>query len=129
MRTCLASLSCSIKPGGPISGAKNWSSGYMPAQYQGTVLRSEGVPILDLEPGQLLGGGIQRSVLDHLRTENEIHAAARVGNPDLAARIASYELAYQMQSSAPEAVDIATEDEETKSLYGIDRGQNCRLRS
>ena len=113
------------KTGGPISGAKNWSSGYMPAQYQGTVLRSEGVPILDLEPGQLLGGGVQRSVLDHLRAENEIHAAARVGNPDLAARIANYELAYQMQSSAPEAVDIDAEDEETKSLYGIDRGKTA----
>ena len=55
------------KTGGPISGAKNWSSGYMPAQYQGTVLRSEGPPILDLEPGNMLGGGVQRSVLDHLR--------------------------------------------------------------
>ncbi|RTZ89840.1 MAG: DUF1501 domain-containing protein, partial [Planctomycetota bacterium] len=119
--------------GGPISGAKNWSSGYMPAQYQGTVLRSQGPPILDLEPPEFLGGGIQRSVLDHLRVENEAHAAARVGNPDLAARIASYELAYQMQSTAPEAVDINAEDEETKSLYGIDRdktqdfGRKCLM--
>jgi len=121
------------KTGGPISGAKNWSSGYMPAQYQGTVLRSEGPPILDLQPGNLAGGGVQRSLLDHLRSENEIHAAARVGNPDLAARIASYELAYQMQSSAPEAVDLSAEDEETKTLYGLDRektadfGRKCLM--
>ncbi|MGB1397228.1 MAG: DUF1501 domain-containing protein [Planctomycetota bacterium] len=121
------------KTGGPISGAKNWSSGYMPAQYQGTVLRSEGPPILDLEPGNMLGGGVQRSVLDHLRAENELHAAARVGNPDLAARIASYELAFQMQSSAPEAVDLSKEDEETRELYGLDRektadfGRKCLM--
>ena len=109
--------------GGPISGAKNWSSGYMPGQYQGTVLRSEDPPILDLQPPPALGGGIQRSVLDHLRAENAEHAIERLGNPDLSARIASYELAYQMQSSAPEAVDLAKEDEETHSLYGIDQAK------
>ena len=121
------------KTGGPISGAKNWSSGYMPGQYQGTVLRSEGPPILDLDPPEKLGGGIQRSLLDHLRSENEAHAAARVGNQDLAARIASYELAFQMQSHAPEAVDLSSEGQDTRELYGIDQpktedfGRKCLM--
>ena len=119
--------------GGPISGAKNWSSGYMPATYQATVMRSRGVPILDLRRPEGVSDAMQRRVLDRLRDYNEEHQAARSFNSDLAARIASYELAYQMQSSAPEAVDLGQESEATRSLYGIDEersqafGRQCLL--
>ncbi len=121
------------KTGGPISGAKNWSSGYMPATYQGTVIRSSGTPILDLAPPEGVSRRAQRRLLDRLRQYNERHRATRVDNTELAARIASYELAYRMQQHAPEAVDLSNETEETKRLYGLDRdltrdfGRKCLL--
>jgi hypothetical protein len=119
--------------GGPISGAKNWSSGYMPAAYQGTVLRSAGDPILDLSRPEGMTPEMQRDVLNTLGHLNESHRVPRADNSNLAARIASYELAYKMQSHAPEAVDIATEPEHIKSLYGLDKedthdfGYRCLL--
>ena len=106
--------------GGPISGAKNWSSGYMPATYQGTVVRSKGTPILDLKRPVGMSDPVQRQLLDQLRRSNERHESMNSGNPDLMARIASYELAYKMQSTAPEAVDLSDETAKTKSLYGLD---------
>jgi hypothetical protein len=105
--------------GGPISGAKNWSSGYMPATYQATVMRSQGKPILDLVPPQTISSGMQRDMLDALRAYNEEHQIARIDNTDLAARIASYELAFKMQQHAPDAVDLSREDHRTLKLYGI----------
>ena len=106
--------------GGPISGPKNWQSGYMPATYQGVVVRSQGVPILDLNRPAHISDDVQRKMLDTLRKYNEDHAATNPGNSELAARIASYELAYRMQSTAPESVDISDESEETQKLYGLD---------
>jgi hypothetical protein len=106
--------------GGPISGAKNWSSGYMPATYQGTILRSKGAPILDLAPPDDMPLEAQRAMLDALRDANTAHMLSRGDNSELAARIASYELAWKMQEHAPEAVDLASETEETKKLYGLD---------
>ncbi|MCA9086011.1 MAG: DUF1501 domain-containing protein [Planctomycetaceae bacterium] len=111
--------------GGPISGSKNWSSGYMPATYQATVMRSTGDPILDLSPPKELADGGQRLLLNTLRDYNEAHLAARSDNSNLAARIASYELAYRMQSEAPEAVDISQETQETQELYGLN-DPRCR---
>ncbi len=119
--------------GGPISGAKNWSSGYMPATYQGTIFRPNGAPILDLARPENLTGPQQRQLLDTLRTYNEEHQATRIDNSNLAARIASYELAYRMQQHAPEAVDMSDESEATKSLYGMDEkrtedfGRKCLM--
>jgi uncharacterized protein (DUF1501 family) len=115
------------KTGGPISGPKNWSSGYMPAAYQGVVLRAGGTPIhnLALPPGTTREA--QRELLDHLRAKNQEHHAARPDNSELSARIASYELAYKMQQHAPEAVDFAQETEETQKLYGIDRPQTAEF--
>ncbi len=109
--------------GGPISGAKNWSSGYMPATYQGTVFRSEGAPILDLAPPADLPSGVQRQLIDSIQDANRRHLVARPGNEDLASRIASYELAYNMQTSAPESVDLSGEDEKTLAMYGVDKAQ------
>jgi hypothetical protein len=105
--------------GGPISGAKNWSSGYMPASYQGVILRSAGPPILDLQRPQGVTDSMQRRMLDTLNAYNRDHQSPRADNSNLAARIASYELAYRMQSSAEEAVDLAQETDETKNLYGL----------
>ncbi|MDP7305736.1 MAG: DUF1501 domain-containing protein, partial [Pirellulaceae bacterium] len=105
--------------GGPISGAKNWSSGYMPATYQATVMRSSGTPILDLAPPAGMTHEMQRELLNTLRNYNEQHRQSRVDNNDLAARIASYELAYKMQSSAPDAVDLSQETAQTQELYGM----------
>jgi hypothetical protein len=119
--------------GGPISGAKNWASGYMPASYQATLMRGGSTPILDLARPDGLTDRAQRQMLDTLRDYNQDHEAARAGNSDLAARIASYELAYRMQSAAPEAVDLAGETADTLSLYGVDDkktevfGRQCLL--
>jgi hypothetical protein len=121
------------RSGGPISGAKNWSSGYMPAVYQGTVVRADGVPIHDLAPPPGMTPTVQRQLLDRLRQRNEAHLAPRRDNTELAARIASYELAFRMQRHAPEAVDFAQETRETQALYGIDEprtadfGRKCLL--
>lgn len=109
--------------GGPISGAKNWSSGYMPAAYQGVVMRSKGSAILDLAPPEGMSRSTQRRLLDRLLDKNRQHEATRGGNSELAARIASYELAYKMQEYAPEAVDLSQETEETHRLYGVDQPQ------
>ena len=119
--------------GGPISGAKNWSSGYMPAAYQGVILRSEGAPILDLRRPESLSPSAQRRILDTLRQYNQEHAAERADNSQLAARIAAYELAYKMQVAAPEATDLNQETEETWELYGLNNprtrffGRRCLL--
>jgi uncharacterized protein (DUF1501 family) len=109
------------KSGGPISGAKNWSSGYMPASYQGVVVRSQGAPILDLSLPEGMTQPAQRHMLDRLQEKNREHQARRIDNTDLAARIASYELAFKMQQHAPDAVDFNDETEDTQKLYGLDQ--------
>jgi len=119
--------------GGPISGAKNWSSGYMPASYQATIMRSQGEPILDLKPPTGVSVEMQRELINSMQAYNNDHASAHADNSNLAARIASYELAYKMQASAPEAVDLSQETEETLKLYGCDDkksekfGKQCLL--
>ncbi len=121
------------RTGGPISGAKNWSSGYMPAAFQGTVLRAQDVPLGDLAVPQGTETRTRRLLLDRLREKNEAHRATRYDNSELAARIAAYELAFKMQQSAPEAVNFGQETAETQALYGIDRvetsdfGRKCLL--
>ncbi len=105
--------------GGPISGPKNWTSGFMPATYQGVVVRSQGTPILDLKRPESMSQSGQRMMLDALRQYNSEHQQQHQGNSELAARIASYELAYKMQSTAPEAVDLEQETQATLDAYGI----------
>ncbi len=105
--------------GGPIGGAPNWSSGFMPAAFQGTAFRSGNVPIVDLNPPRGVDPHLQRAELDFIQKMNQEHLARHAANSDLDARIASYELAFQMQTHAPEAVDISKESEATKKLYGI----------
>lgn len=119
--------------GGPINGPKNWSSGFMPAAYQGVQIRADKTPIHDLALPEGATRARQRELLDRLKEKNEQHLASRADNSELVARIASYELAFKMQEHAPEAVDFATETAETKALYGIDDkrtedfGRKCLL--
>ena len=119
--------------GGPISGAKNWTSGYMPAAYQGVTVNASGTAILDLKNARGMKRDEQRTMLDALGRFNNRHLSTRTDNSNLAARIASYELAYKMQMSAPEAVDFDSEPEHIHKLYGLDQkrtsdfGRKCLL--
>ena len=107
--------------GGPTTGAPNWSSGFMPAVHQGTVLRTQGDPILNLQPPAGSSRERQRREIDFINALNEEHRSARPGYSELSARIASYELAFQLQGTAPEALDLSREDARTLAMYGIDQ--------
>ncbi len=106
--------------GGPFGGPANWTSGFMPAAYQGTVFRSQGDPIVDLKPPAGISAEEQRARLSLLDRLNAIDAEKNPGSSELAARIASYELAYRMQGCAPEAVDLTRESPATLGLYGME---------
>ncbi len=116
-----------------VGGPKNWSSGFLPASYQGTLFRREGTPILDLAPPKTIGNDQQRGRLDLLNALNRHYGDSKSEDTELEARLNSYELAYRMQSAAPEAVDLASESEATRKLYGMDNevtakfGSNCLL--
>ena len=106
--------------GGIKAGSPAWGSGFLPAAYQGTVLRSDGPPILNVNrPGQI-SDPQQRQMLDLLRAYNEEHRATRSDDSELAARMSAYELAFKMQMSVPEVADLGRETEATKKLYGLD---------
>src|SRR5262245_36775333 len=119
--------------GGPLGGPNDWSAGFMPAAYQGTLFRSTGDPIVDLKAPSNLTAEEQRMRLDTLAKLNELDMQKFPGNSELAARISSYELAYRMQGCAPSAVDVASESDATKKLYGLDNritepfGRQCLM--
>ena len=105
--------------GGPIPGAPNWSAGFMEAQHQGTVFRTSGQAVLDLQPHTLDPVDLQR---EQLQTLQSLDAAFQARHPDageLRARMASYELAFQLQSSAPDALDLSAETRQTLEMYGL----------
>jgi len=106
--------------GGPLGGPNDWSAGFMPAAHQGTLFRSTGDPIVDLKPQAGMSPADQRARLDALARLNELDMEKFPGNSELAARISSYELAYRMQGCAPGAVDLNSESEATRRLYGLD---------
>jgi hypothetical protein len=114
-------------------GPPAWGSGFLPAVFQGTPMRATGSPILHLAPQPEITATQQRRTLDLLRKMNREHLEQREGDDELAARIESYELAYRMQSAAPDLVDIKSETAETLSLYGVDEketrdfGTRCLL--
>ena len=122
-----------MSDGATKSGPQAYGSGFLPAVYQGTVFRGTGHPVLNLGTPDGVTPKAQRNTLDFLNDIDRRHFASREEDTDLEARIASYELAYRMQSSAPEAVDLATESEATKKLYGMDEpitadfGRKCLL--
>jgi uncharacterized protein (DUF1501 family) len=105
--------------GGAKGGPPAWGSGFLPATYQGTTMRPGKAPLLYLAPPAGMSTDAQLAVLDFLREENARHRAARLLDDELAARINAYELAYRMQSEAPQLVDIGRESPETLRQYGI----------
>ncbi len=119
--------------GGPIGGSPNWGNGYMPAAFQGTQFRSTGDPIVDLRPPKEMSPERQRRWLRLMATLNDEHRRRNPQDTELAARIASYELAYRMQTHAVEAVDLERETAATRRLYGLDEkitgyfGRQCLM--
>ena len=108
-------------PGGhPVDGIHNWSNGWMPTLFQGTVLRPKNPRILNLDAPPTVRGQVQEHNLSFLAKLNKRHAKKHPGENDLEARIASYELAARMQTSAKEALDISQETKATQDMYGLD---------
>ena len=106
-------------PRGPRGGSACWSSGFLPTNYQGVPLRGVGEPILNLSNPRGISDHEQKDVLDAVKTLNQ-ERLSTTGDPEIASRIASYEMAYRMQSSAPELIDLSREDQRTLDLYGPD---------
>ncbi len=113
--------------GGPIGGASNWTAGFMPAAYQGTLFRGQGVPLLDLATPPGTDERAQRSSLDLLGALNRQHLESHPGASELAARIESYELAYRMQTSAADVVNVDSEDAKTCEMYGLDNERTANF--
>lgn len=117
----------------PQGGAQNWSNGFLPAHYQGTRLRPEGSPILDLRPPSYKSREHQRRALDELARLNQSHESHHPGHDALAARMENYELAFRMQMAVPDVVDIAGEPRRVQEMYGLDEpetatfGRQCLL--
>lgn len=109
----------------PKGYAQNWGSGFLPGIYQGTALKSQGPPIEDLERSPEMTGSQQRAQLDLLGRLNRRQLQHEPGEPELAARIESFELAYRMQMAAPEALDINKESKAVQSLYGLDNPKSA----
>ncbi|HWQ31971.1 MAG TPA: DUF1501 domain-containing protein [Blastocatellia bacterium] len=109
----------------PEGGAPMWGNGYLPAVYQGTVLRNGSTPILHLALPKGVSERQQRHTLDFLRRMNEMNQSP--DDTELAARISAYELAFRMQQHAPEAVDLSQESAETKRLYGLDQKETSEF--
>lgn len=117
----------------PIGGTKNWSSGFLPASNQGTQFRPGAAPILALKEPAGVGPDEQKSKLDFIGRLNRSYHETRSEDSELEARIRAYELAFRMQSAAPEAVDLSKETDATRKLYGLDNptterfGANCLM--
>jgi hypothetical protein len=111
-----------LKPGPGV-----WGNGFLPAVHQGTLLQQGNPPIPDLKRPDTLAGSDQRRMLDFAQWLNKRHHEQRADDSNLEARIASYELAYRMQSAAPEAVDLARESKATRELYGGGFGEQCLI--
>jgi len=115
-----------IDPGQlPVLGVENWSNGFLPSIYQGTVVRPTEPRILDLTPPAHLKGSAQDEALAYLQTLNARHQERHARESDLEARMASYELAAKMQIAATDALDLSQESEATKKMYGIDQKETA----
>jgi hypothetical protein len=121
-------------PGGGVKGGPPaWGSAFLSAVHQGTTMRPGAAPILNLRPQASVSPGQQRSTLDLVQRLNRRHLAQHESDDELSARISAYELAYRMQSTAPQLVDVSQESPETLALYGVDRkatkelGTRCLL--
>jgi hypothetical protein len=115
-------------PGGWVKGgAPAWGNGYLPATYQGTLLRGGESPILDLKTPPGISAEQQRATVDFINQFNRQDLRPGEENSELAARIAAYELAFRMQSYAPGVVDVSRETEATRQLYGLDNGMTAEF--
>jgi hypothetical protein len=115
----------------PSAGNADWSSGFLPSLYQGVQCRSEGDPVLFVSNPRGMSGAMRRRSLDALRDLNELQAA-EMGSPETLTRIAQYELAFRMQTSVPEVMDISQEPQRILEAYGAQPGRssfanNCLL--
>jgi hypothetical protein len=114
------------------AGSSLWSSGFMPSTYRGVTFRNSGDPVLHLSRPPGISTATQRARLDALRDLNQMHQQ-RTGDAEIASRIASYEMAFRMQSAAPELLDFKDESAATRAMYGLDAdktrafGTNCLL--
>jgi hypothetical protein len=118
-------------PRGPRGGAVNWGSGFLPSAYQGVPLRSQGDPILNIASPRDVSADRQRKTIDAIRDLN-LKRLVETGDPEISTRISAYEMAYRMQSSAPELIDLSGESEATLKLYGVEKdkpsfARNCLL--
>jgi len=118
-------------PRGPRGGAVNWASGFLPTSYQGVPLRSQGDPILNIASPRGVTAQRQRDSIDAIRDLN-LRRLVETGDQEISTRISAYEMAYRMQSSAPELIDLAGESEATLKLYGVEKdkpsfARNCLL--
>ena len=118
-------------PRGPRGGAVNWGSGFLPTSFQGVPFRSSGDPIVNLASPKGITADRQRATIAAVKDLN-LKRLAVTGDPEIATRIAQYEMAYQMQSSAPELMDLSGESPATMALYGAEPGKrsfanNCLL--
>lgn len=121
-------------PGGlPVDGTNNWSSGFLPAVYQGTPFRAKGTAVAHLATPSDVPAHARRNQLDLLRGLNATHLRGYPGNAELEARLGHYELAARMQTAVPDVLDLSHESEATRKLYGIDNpksaeyGKRCLL--
>lgn len=118
-------------PRGPRGGSVNWASGFLPTTYQGVPLRGSGDPILNIASPPGITARRQRDSIDAIRDLN-IARLVETGDAEISTRIAAYEMAYRMQSSAPELIDLSGESEATLARYGVERdkpsfARNCLL--
>src|SRR5207342_1267059 len=116
---------------GTSGGASNWGAGFLPSLYQGTLFRNVGDPVLYLSNPGGVDAEMQRDTLNTINTLNKKRLGT-VGDPEIATRINSYEMAYRMQTSAPELMDVSKESPETLKMYGVEPGKpsfamNCLL--
>ena len=116
---------------GPSGGNSNWGSGFLPTVHQGVQFRSGGDPVLYLSNPRGVDAELQRDSLDTVRDLNSIRLDA-VGDPEIATRINSFEMAFRMQASAPEVMDISKEPKHILEMYGAEPGKpsyanNCLL--
>jgi len=107
---------------GSSGGTSNWTSGFLPSTYQGVLFRNQGEPVLNLNNPPGISSQLQRQGLDALSQLNA-QRLAKVGDEEIASRTASYELAYRMQSAAPELVDLSSETQATLDDYGAERAE------
>jgi hypothetical protein len=115
-------------PGGGVKGGPPaWGSGYLPASYQGTTMRPDRHPLLNLQRAEGVSEGDQRRWLDFVQQMNADHRTAHGDHDELSARIATYELAFRMQAAAPEAVDLSQETDATQKAYGLDNRETSEF--